>query len=217
MEQERSFRDRGEAGRRPAAALSDRAGRDDILVLGLPRGGVLVASEVARALAAPLDVFLVRRLGVPGHGELAMGAIASGGVRILNEEVIRMFGLTEQSIAEVAAQEQRELERRERVYRKDRPTLEVGGRTVILVDDGLATGSTMNAAVLAVRAQHPRELIVAVPVGTRESCEALRGQVDEVVCLSTPESFGAVSDWYDDFTQTTDEEVLELLAGATAP
>jgi putative phosphoribosyl transferase len=217
MEQERSFRDRGEAGRRLAAALSDRAGRDDILVLGLPRGGVLVASEVARALAAPLDVFLVRRLGVPGHGELAMGAIASGGVRILNEEVIRMFGLTEQSIAEVAAQEQRELERRERVYRKDRPTLEVGGRTVILVDDGLATGSTMNAAVLAVRAQHPRELIVAVPVGTRESCEALRGQVDEVVCLSTPESFGAVSDWYDDFTQTTDEEVLELLAGATAP
>jgi putative phosphoribosyl transferase len=217
MEQERSFRDRGEAGRRLAAALSGRAGRDDILVLGLPRGGVLVASEVARALAAPLDVFLVRRLGVPGHGELAMGAIASGGVRILNEEVIRMFGLTEQSIAEVAAQEQRELERRERVYRKDRPTLEVGGRTVILVDDGLATGSTMNAAVLAVRAQHPRELIVAVPVGTRESCEALRGQVDEVVCLSTPESFGAVSDWYDDFTQTTDEEVLELLAGATAP
>jgi predicted phosphoribosyltransferase len=208
------FRDRTEAGRQLAARLAGYAGRPDVLVLALPRGGVPVAYEVARALRAPLDVFLVRKLGVPGHEELAMGAIASGGVRVLNEEVVRRLGLSEEAINAVAADEQRELKRRERLYRRERPPPDVRGRTVILIDDGLATGSTMRAAVAALRQQGPAHIVVAVPVGAPETCAELQSEADEAICTRMPEPFYAVGLWYEDFSQTTDEVVRELLERA---
>lgn len=210
------FRDRREAGRRLAAALGTYSGRSEVLVLALPRGGVPVGYEVARALGAPLDVMQVRKLGVPGHEELAMGAIASGGVRILSQDVVDTLSITERTIATVAAAEELELERRERVYRGGRPFPQVRGRTVILVDDGLATGSTMQAAAAALRAQGVGWLIAAVPVAPRESCDGLRHLVDDVTCVLTPTPFVAVGEWYEDFTQTTDAEVRELLHRAAA-
>jgi putative phosphoribosyl transferase len=210
------FRDRFEAGRRLAAALAPYAGRPNLLVLALPRGGVPVGYEVARALNAPLDVMLVRKLGVPGHEELALGAIASGGIRVLSDDVVAAFGIPERVIATIAANEEEELDRRERAYRYGRPPTPVRGRTVILVDDGLATGSTMRAAAAALRAQHPERLIVAVPVAPPETCASLRSEVDDVVCAMVPEPFFAVGNWYDDFSQTSDEEVRELLRAAEA-
>jgi putative phosphoribosyl transferase len=210
------FRDRFEAGRRLAGTLSRYAGRPDVLVLALPRGGVPVAYEVARALSAPLDVFLVRKLGIPGHEELAMGAIATGGVRILNEEVVRRLGVPDEVLDAVAAREQVELERREQAYRDGRSPPDVRGRTVILVDDGLATGSTMRAAVRALRAQGPARIVVAVPVGAPETCAEFQDEADDVICAVTPDPFYAVGLWYGDFSQTTDEEVRELLARAEA-
>jgi len=195
-----------------AARMPEYAGRSDVLVLALPRGGVPVAFEVARALRAPLDVFLVRKLGVPGQEELAMGAIASGGVRVVNEAVVRHLDIAPEVLDAVAAREQEELERRERAYRDERPAPDVRGRTVILVDDGLATGSTMRAAALALRQKGPARVVVAVPVASREACEEFRGEVDDVVCAATPEPFMGVGRWYEDFSQTTDEEVRSLLA-----
>jgi putative phosphoribosyl transferase len=211
------FRDRFHAGRRLAAALAPYAGRPNLLVLALPRGGVPVGYEVARALNAPLDVMLVRKLGVPGHEELAMGAIASGGIRVLSDDIVNALGIPERVIATVAANEEQELERRERAYRDDRPPPKIAGRTVILVDDGLATGSTMRAAAAALRSQHPERLIVAVPVAPPETCDSLRTEVDDVVCALAPEPFFAVGNWYDDFSQTSDHEVRELLHAARAP
>jgi predicted phosphoribosyltransferase len=205
------FQDRADAGRQLAAKLSRYAGRSDVLVLALPRGGVPVAYEVAQALHAPLDVFLVRKLGLPGHEELAMGAIATGGVRVLNDEVVRALRVPEEVIDQVTAEEQRELERREREYRSDRPPPDVRGRIVILVDDGLATGSTMRAAVAALRQQGPARIVVAVPIGAPETCAKLRDEADEAVCARTPEPFYAVGLWYEDFSQTSDDEVRELL------
>jgi putative phosphoribosyl transferase len=209
------FRDRTEAGRVLAERLSGYADRPDVLVLALPRGGVPVAFEVAQALHAPLDVFVVRKLGVPGHEELAMGAIATGGVRVLNEDVVFGLGIPEPVINEVAREQQEELQRREHLYRGDRPAPDVRGRTVILVDDGLATGSTMRAAVAALRQQRPARIVVAVPVGAVETCADFRGEADDIVCARTPEPFYAVGLWYNDFTQTTDEEVHDLLERAT--
>ncbi len=208
------FRDRSEAGRRLAEQLSEYAGRTDLVVLGLPRGGVAVAYEVAKALDAPLDVFVVRKLGVPGHEELAMGAIASGGVRVINEDVVRMLGISPQVIEHVAVKEQQELERRERVYRGNSPPLELGRRQVILIDDGLATGATMRAAVAAARRKRPMGITVAVPVGAPEACAALESEVDRLVCLATPEPFVAIGVWYADFGQLSDAEVRALLASA---
>ena len=208
------FRDRTDAGRRLAERLGEYAGRPGVLVLALPRGGVPVAFEVARALGAPLDVFLVRKLGVPGHEELAMGAIASGGVRVVNEAVVRELGIGGEVLDAVAGRERAELERRERAYRGERPAPEVRARDVILVDDGLATGSTMRAAALAVLRQEPERVVVAAPVAARATCAELLAEVDEVVCAATPEPFFGVGRWYEDFSQTTDEEVRELLARA---
>jgi len=206
------FRDRREAGELLGAAVATRyAGRDDLLVLGLPRGGVPVAHGVAEALGAPLDVFVVRKLGVPGQEELAMGAIASGGVRVLNRDVLDYLNVSDRAIEAVAIREGRELERRERAFRGNKPPLDIRGRTVIVVDDGLATGSTMRAAVLALRAMAPRAVVVAVPVGAPSTCQELRAEADDVICLGTPDPFEAVGLWYDDFTQTTDEEVHALL------
>jgi len=211
------FRDRHDAGRQLAARLTDYAGRDDVLVLALPRGGVPVGYEVARALGAPLDVFLVRKLGVPGREELAMGAIASGGIRVLNEDVVRALGIPPAVIDQVAAEEEVELGRREREYRDARPAPDVAGRAVLLVDDGLATGSTMRAAVLALRERGPAEVVVAVPVGAPETCEAMNEVADATVCAHMPDQFAAVGLWYADFSQTTDEEVRQLLAAAAGP
>lgn len=208
------FADRAEAGQLLAGRLSGYANRPGVVVLALPRGGVPVAYEVARALRAPLDVFLVRKLGTPGHEELAMGAIASGGVRVLNATVVRELGLPSAEIDRVAAREQEELERRERAYRDGRPPAGVRGRTVILVDDGLATGSTMRAAVRALRREGPSRIVVAVPVSAPQACDELGGEADEIVCLMTPEPFMAVGLWYRDFTPTTDDEVRDLLARA---
>jgi len=205
------FRDRTDAGRQLAAKLRRYADRPDVLVLALPRGGVPVAFEVARALHAPLDVFLVRKLGVPGREELAMGAIATGGVQVLNEDVVRALDISDDVLANTAAQEQRELERRQRLYRGDRPAPNVRGRTVILVDDGLATGSTMRAAVAALRRQHPSRIVVAVPIGAPETCAEFQNEADEAVCARMPEPFYAVGRWYENFSQTTDEEVRDLL------
>jgi predicted phosphoribosyltransferase len=210
------FRDRFQAGRRLAMALQPYAARPNLLVLALPRGGVPVGYEVARALGAPLDVMLVRKLGVPGHEELAMGAIASGGVRVLSNDIIAAFGIPDRVIASVAANEEEELDRRERIYREGRPPPQVKGRTVILVDDGLATGATMRAAAVALQSQHPERLIIAVPVAPPETCAALREQADDVVCALSPEPFFAVGSWYEDFAQTTDHEVRELLHLANA-
>lgn len=205
------FRDRTEAGQRLAQKLKAYANRPDVLVLGLPRGGVPVAFEVAKALNAPLDVFLVRKLGVPGHEELAMGAIASNGVRILNEEIIQSLDLSEEAIASAAVREQQELERRERAYRGDRPPLEVSDRTVILVDDGLATGATLHAAAVAIAQQHPQQIVAAVPVSAPETCDELKVEADKIICAETPKPFYAVGLWYDQFPQTTDAEVRDLL------
>lgn len=210
------FTDRREAGAELARQLSAFRGRDDVVVLGLPRGGVPVAFEIAAALGAPLDVFVVRKLGVPGHAELAMGAIASGGVRVLNEDVVAWYGLPQAVIGRVAEVEQQELERREREYRGGQPLIGVKGRVVILVDDGLATGSTMKAAVQAVRAMDPVRIVVAVPVGASDTCRSLAALADEVVCARTPEPFSAVGLWYSDFSQTTDDEVRELLEQSRA-
>jgi predicted phosphoribosyltransferase len=206
------FRNRTEAGRRLAEKLAAYADRPDVLVLALPRGGVPVGYEVARALGAPLDVFVVRKLGVPGYEELAMGAVATGGVRVLNDEIVRGLGISEHEIGAAVARELQELARRERLYRGARPPLDVGGRTVVLVDDGLATGATMRAAIQALRQQHPARTSVAVPTASPDTCEALKAEADDVVCAMTPEPFFAVGHWYEDFTQTTDDEVRELLA-----
>jgi len=208
------FRDRRHAGRVLAQVLAGYANRSDVFVLALPRGGVPVAYEVADVLHAPLDVLVVRKLGVPGHEEYAMGALASGGVRVLNDEVVQRLGISDAAVDAVTRHEQRELERRERLYRGGRPLPDMRGRTVILVDDGLATGSTMLAAVRALRAQQPARIVVAVPTAAAETCVQLRSEADEVVCATTPEPFGAVGMWYDDFSQTSDEEVRELLARA---
>jgi putative phosphoribosyl transferase len=210
----RRFRDRTEAGRQLAERLTAYADRPDVLVLALPRGGVPVAYEVARALRAPLDVFLVRKLGVPGYEELAMGAVATGGVRVLNDQIVAGLRIPDHVIEAVAEAEQQELARRERVYRGDRPPPDVRHRTVILVDDGLATGATMQAAIKALRALPPARIVVAVPTGSPETCEQLKAQADDVICAITPEPFHAVGLWYEDFTQTTDEEVRDLLARA---
>lgn len=205
------YKDRKDAGKYLASYLMEYANRPDVLVLGLPRGGVPVAYEVAKALNAPLDVFIVRKLGVPGHEELAMGAIATGGVRILNEDVVQQLQIPSQIINAVTAQEQQELERRERLYRDDRPLPDVRGRVVILVDDGLATGSTMQAAVAALREMQPARLVVAVPVAAPSVCESFTHIVDQMVCAQTPEPFYAVGLWYQDFSQTSDEEVHHIL------
>ena len=208
------FHDRSEAGKFLARRLAHYAGQPDLLVLALPRGGVPVAFEVAKGLEAPLDVFLVRKLGVPGHEELAMGAIASGGVVVLNEEMLGGLGIPDYMIQNVAERELQELKRREDVYRADLPEIDVHGRTVILVDDGLATGSTMRAAAQALRKQSPKRLIVAVPVGAPDTCDEFRCETDEVICAVAPEEFHAVGLWYEDFSQTSDEEVQWLLEEA---
>ena len=209
-----SFRDRIEAGSALAESLSAYGNQDDVVVLGLPRGGVPVAREVARVLGVMFDVFVVRKLGVPGHEELAMGAIATGGVRHLNTEVVDALGIPMTVIDEVAARERVELDRRERTYRGHRPARSLANKTVILVDDGLATGSTMRAAVAAVRQQQPARVIVAAPVGAPSTCAELAGEADQVVCVRTPEPFVAVGLWYRDFRPTTDNEVRTLLEEA---
>ena len=194
-----------------ARALSHYGGRDDVIVLALPRGGVPVAAEVAKELAAPLDVFVVRKLGVPGHEELAMGAIASGGVLVLDDGVLRWLGISEEQVQRALTRELDELRRREAAYRNGRPLPDLKGKTVILVDDGLATGASMQAAARAVRRHQPARVVIAVPVASRATCDQFRDDVDEVVCAVTPEPFYAVGNWYEDFSQTSDEEVRELL------
>lgn len=215
MDDLRPFADRHEAGQALASRLRQYAGRTDVVVLALPRGGVPVGHEVADALEAPLDVFLVRKLGTPGHRELAMGAIASGGVRVLNEDVVQWYRISDSMIDAVAEEEQRELERREQAYREGQPPVPIAKHVVILVDDGLATGSTMRAAVQAVRQRGPSRVVVAVPVGARETCAELSAIADEVVCARMPEPFSAVGQWYLDFSQTTDDEVKQLLHNHT--
>ena len=205
------YRDRRHAGRVLASTLSKYAGRPDVLVLALPRGGVPVAYEVAKQLGAPLDVFVVRKLGVPGREELAMGALASGSALVLNRDVVSGLRIPQSAIEAVVREEQKELERRERAYRGALPPLDVRGKTVILVDDGLATGSTMRAAVAGLRQLGPKRIVVAVPIAAESTCEELSAEVDDIVCAATPEPFYAVGLWYEDFSQTTDEEVRELL------
>jgi len=211
------FRDRRHAGVELASHLRHLQGQSDVVVLGLPRGGVPVAFEVARILGARLDIFLVRKLGLPGHRELAMGAIASGGVRVLNDEVVAWYRLPAPVIDAAARDEQAELDRRERAYRDGAAAAGLGDRVVVLVDDGLATGSTMKAAVQAVRAHTPARIVVAVPVGASETCHELASVADEVVCARTPRHFAAVGEWYVDFSQTSDEEVRELLHDGARP
>lgn len=206
------FRDRRDAGKRLARELAHYAGRSDVAIFALPRGGVPVASEVALALNAPLDVFIVRKLGLPGREELAIGAIASGGIRVLNHDIIRMLNIPEEVINLVARREMQELTRREQIYRGDRPGMEVRDRTVILIDDGLATGASMRAAIGGLRARQPARLVVAVPAAAREVCDSFKHEVEEIVCVITPEPFLGVGRWYEEFGQTTDEEVRTLLA-----
>src|SRR5437879_8973267 len=208
------FRDRSEAGQLLAQELSAYAGREGVVVLALPRGGVPVAFEIARAIHAPLDVFVVRKLGVPGHEELAMGAIARGGILVLDPNVVEDLAIPPEVVADVATREEQERLRREREYRGDRPEPVVQGRTVILVDDGVATGSTMRAAGAALRKLHPATIVVAVPVAASSTCTELAEVVDDIVCVRTPEPFHSVGEWYEEFLQTTDEEVRELLARA---
>ena len=208
------FKDRCEAGRVLARELKHYRNQRDTAVLALPRGGVPVGFEVARFLDAPLDIFLVRKLGVPGQEELALGAIASGGVRVINNDVLQMTGITENVIDAIARREQQELQRREREYRDGRTAIPLQGCVAILVDDGLATGATMLAACRSVRQLEPRKVVVAVPVAAAETCTAFRSEVDEIVCAETPDPFRAVGLWYDDFSQTTDEQVRDLLGRA---
>ena len=210
----RPFKDRRDAGRKLAQKLSAYARGQNTLILALPRGGVPVAYEVALALNVPMDIFIVRKLGLPGREELAIGAIASGGIRILNSDIIRMLSIPEEIINFVARRELQELQRRERLYRGNRPSPEVRDQTVILIDDGLATGASMRAAVAGVRAQHPARIVVAVPAAAAETCDAFRSEVEEVVCAITPEPFYGVSRWYKDFSQVTDEEVRTWLEEA---
>ncbi len=210
------FRDRIEAGRMLAKQLKRYAGRKDVIVLALPRGGVPVAFEVAKALNAPMDVFVVRKLGLPGDEELAMGAVASGGVRVLNEQVVKWHHVPQTAIDSVAKREQRELERRERVYRGERPMPELSNRTIILVDDGLATGTTMKAAVTALRSYKPARIVIAVPTAPQETCKEFEEQVEVIVCATTPQPFWAIAAWYEDFRQMTDEEVRSILDEAAA-
>jgi predicted phosphoribosyltransferase len=212
----RYFRDRREAGRLLAEQLRPYANRPGVIVLALPRGGVPVGYEVASALGAPLDVFLVRKLGVPGYEELAMGAVATGGTRVINDEVVRALRIPDYVIDAVSAWEQQELARRERAYRGERPEPNVRDRTVILVDDGLATGATMLAAIKALRQQQPALIVVAVPTASPRTCDEMRMVANDVICAITPEPFYSVGLWYEDFSQTTDEEVRELLARSTS-
>ena len=211
---DRVFRDRREAGRVLAELLAQYRGQKDVAVLALPRGGVPVAYEVARALGAPLDVFLVRKLGTPGQEELAMGAIASGGELVLNEDVIRGIGIGPEELKHAAEKEYRELERREQAYREGRPPPDVAGRVVILVDDGLATGSSMRAAIAALKARHPKQIVVAVPAAPKSTCRELQAYVDDVVCATTPSPFFAVGRSYWDFDEVSDEEVRDVLREA---
>src|SRR5213594_3195936 len=211
---ERAFPNRTEAGRLLAGRLVKYAGRDDVIVLGLPRGGVPVAFEVAQRLGAPLDVFIVRKLGVPGFEELAAGAIASGGVRVLNEDVVRALPNAEETIESITARETAELERREQEYRDGRPAPELRDRIVILVDDGLATGATMRAAVKALRQSAAAKIVVAVPVGPPDTCREIEQEADETICATTPEFFQAVGQYYEDFSQTSDDDVRKLLTRA---
>lgn len=213
---DRPFKDRAEGGRLLAERLAHYAGHDDVVVLGLPRGGVPVADEVARALGAPLDVFVVRKLGVPWRPELAMGAIASGGVRVLNDDVVDASGVTADEVEEVTEREEQVLRRREEEYRGGREPLDVSGRVVILVDDGLATGATMRAGVRALEERGAGRIVVAVPTASRHTCASFEGEVDEVVCVLTPDPFRAVGLWYRDFSPTSDDTVRELLAGGAA-
>ena len=208
------FKDRVDAGRKLAEELSEYSGRRDVILLALPRGGVPVAFEIARKLGLELDIFIVRKLGVPGNEELAMGAIATGGIRVLNSNLVRSLQIPPSIIDSVEVSQREELERREKLYRKGRDALEISGKTAILVDDGLATGATMKAAVRALRTQNPKEIIVAVPTASKEACEAFAADVDKTVCLTTPEPFYGVGAWYEDFTQTSDREVCDLLKKA---
>lgn len=208
------FRNRAEAGRMLAEKLLQYRDAEDVLVLALPRGGVPIAFEVARSIHAPLDVLVVRKLGAPGEEELAIGAIAPAGVRIINHLVVQALGISMEQLDAITEKEQRELERRERLYRDNRPSLEVQGRRVILIDDGLATGSSMRAAVFSLRQQNAAKVIVAVPVAASSTCDEFRSEVDEMICAATPQPFLAVGQWYQDFSQTTDEEVRALLRQA---
>jgi putative phosphoribosyl transferase len=211
----RLFHDRPDAGRQLAEQLREYANSHGVVVLGLPRGGVPVAHEVASRLNVPLDIFLVRKLGVPGHVELAMGAIAPGGVEVLNQDLIDELRIPSASVDAIAASERKELERRDQIFRGGRPLPVLAGKTVILIDDGLATGATMEAAVTALRKLNPAQIVVAVPVGARETCDRLARLADQVICLATPAPFNAVGLWYEDFSQTTDEEVKHLLLGVS--
>lgn len=208
------FENRTDAGRKLAEALGAYAGRSDLIVLALPRGGVPVAYEVARALKAPLDLLIVRKLGTPGNPELAMGAIASGGASVLNRDVVSIYRISDEVIENAAAKERQELERRERLYRGDRPYPDIENRCIIVVDDGIATGATMRAGLAALRQRNPACVVVAVPLAPTDTVERLRAEVDEVVCLTTPEPFFAVGQGYRDFSQTTDDEVREILTRA---
>lgn len=208
----RPFRNREHAGRVLAGRLKAYANRADVMVLALPRGGVPVGFEIASQLHVPLDVFVVRKLGVPGHEELAMGAIASGGVRVVNDDVVRSLNLPSSAIDRVAKVQERELARREQLYRDGRPFPDVRSHVVILVDDGLATGSSMRAAAQALRQHQPARIVVAVPTAASETCEQFKSEVDEIICAITPEPFYAVGQWYEEFSQTNDEEVRDLLA-----
>jgi putative phosphoribosyl transferase len=211
------FRDRKQAGQLLSDCLKGYARNRDTLVLALPRGGVPVAFEIARALNLPLDVCLVRKLGVPGRKELAMGAIGQGGIRVINESIVEDLHVSRAAIAKVAEEEEIELARRDHLYRGDRPLPDIAGKTVILVDDGIATGATLKAAILTLKARHPRSIVLAVPVAPPEVCYQLEEWVDQVICLSQPETLQSISLWYDDFAQTRDEEVTELLAKANTP
>lgn len=209
------FANRVEAGRHLARKLQKYAGRKDLIVLGIPRGGVPVAFEVANALGAPLDIFLSRKLGVPGQEELAFGALATGGIRILDRDLVLELGISEEEINRVTRTVQAELERRERVYRENRPPLRLEGKTALLIDDGIATGSSMRAAIEALRQTKPARVVVAVPVAPLRTCDRLRSEVDELICAYAPESFFAIGQFYEDFSQISDEEVTELLRRAT--
>jgi putative phosphoribosyl transferase len=208
------FKNRSMAGQYLADKLQNYANDPNAVVLGLPRGGVVVAFEAAQELGLPLDIFLVRKLGVPGYEELAMGAIASGGVRVMNDNVMRQINIPADTVEAVAKREERELMRREKAYRDNRPPLDVKDRTVILIDDGLATGATMRAAVTALRKQRPGRIVIAVPVASQDACDEFRADVDDIICGITPAQFHAVGVWYEDFSQTTDEEVQQLLRAA---